>query len=203
MMGPLLWAQSEGKPLALLWLASAEAALARPEQPLTRAALEVNFAWRRLDPSFTEMRLRQIRASFGSIRAVMLESAMRFAEVSEVEAVEIFHPGPGVDIPPAYAIFADRIYFTPRFSAFDPATETGFGPKCRTAMLLHEAVHVFDRRSGEPAIHLSEWDPAFDELTAEQQLHNASAYASFAGQVHCGEMAWPRDARFGAGRPAE
>jgi len=195
MMGPLAWAQSEGRATALAWLASAEAALARPEEPLTLAALEVNFAWKRLEPSFTDMRVRQIRASFGAIRAVMLESAARFAEVSEAEAVELFQPGPGADIPPAYAIFADRIYFTPRF--------TGFGPKCRTAMLLHEAVHVFDRRSGEPAIHLSEWDPRFDELTAEQQLHNASAYASFAGQVHHGKLAWPREARFGAGRADE
>lgn len=195
MMGPLAWAQSEGKSTALAWLASAEAALAQPDAPLTRSALEVNFAWKQLDRSFTDMRLRQIRASFGAIRAVMLESATRFAEVSEAEAMQIFQPGPGADIPPAYAIFADRVYFTPRFG--------GFGPKCRTAMLLHEAVHVFDRRSGEPAIHLSEWDPRFDDLGPEQQLHNASAYASFAAQVHHGALAWPREVRFGAGRADE
>jgi hypothetical protein len=194
-MGPLAWAQSEGRGMALAWLASAEGALTRPEDALTRAALEVNFGWKQLDPSFTEMRLRQLRASFGSIRAVMLESAARFAEVTEAEAVAIFRPGPDADIPPAYAIFADRVYFTPRF--------TGFGPKCRTAMLLHEAVHVFDRRSGEPAVHVSEWDPRFDEMGAEQQLHNASAYGSFAGQVHHAQLAWPREARFGAGRAGE
>lgn len=202
-MGPLAWAQTVGKPMALAWLDSADAALTRPGDPLTLAALEVNFAWRRLEPSFTDMRLRQLRASFGAIRAVLLESATRFAEVTEAEAVAIFHPGPGADIPPAYAIFADRVYFTPRFSAFDPIARTGFGPRCRTAMLLHEAVHLFDRRSGEPAIHVSEWDPAFDDQTAEQQLHNASAYASFAGQVHHGHLDWPRPARFGAGRAAE
>ena len=194
-MGPLEWAETAGKSSALAWLASAEAALAQPEAPLTRAALQINFAWRQLDPSFTDMRLRQIRASFGAIRAVMRESAARFAEVSEAAAMELFRPGPGADIPPAYAIFADRIYFTPRFS--------GFGPKCRTAMLLHEAVHVFDRRSGEPAIHVSEWDPRFDDLTAEQQLHNASAYGSFAGQVHHELLEWPREARVGAGRALE
>ena len=194
-MGPLAWAQSEGRGMALAWIASAEAALTRPEDALTRAALEVNFGWKQLDLAFTDMRLRQLRASFGSIRAVMQDSAARFAEVSEAEAVKIFRPGPGADIPPAYAIFADRVYFTPRF--------TGFGPKCRTAMLLHEAVHVFDRRSGEPAVHVSEWDPGFDLMGPEQQLHNASAYASFAGQVHHGALAWPREARFGAGRAGE
>lgn len=195
MMGPLAWARTEGKAMALAWLASAEAALGRPDEPLTHAALEVNFAWRQLEPSFTDMRVRQIRANFGAIRAVMLESSARFTEVSEAEAMEIFQPGPDADIPPTYAIFADRIYFTPRF--------LGFGPKCRTTMLLHEAVHVFDRRSGEPAIHLSEWDPRFDHMTAEQQLHNASAYASFAAQVHHEKSAWPREARFGPGRPLE
>ncbi len=80
----------------------------------------------------------------------------------------------------------------------------GFGPRCLTAMVIHECVHVFDARSGEPEIHVSEWDePRFSAIAPALQVHNPSAYASFAAQVHHGELEWPREARFGAGRPRE
>ena len=79
-----------------------------------------------------------------------------------------------------------------------------FGPKCLAAMVVHESVHVFDARSGEPAIHVSEWDePTFSEIPPELQIHNPSAYASYTAQIHHGAFEWPRDSRFGAGRPKD
>ena len=61
-----------------------------------------------------------------------------------------------------------------------------------------------DLRSGEPAIHVSEWEePRFSEQTVEESLHNPSVYASLAAQLHAGLVAWPPSARWGAGRPAE
>jgi hypothetical protein len=71
-------------------------------------------------------------------------------------------------------------------------------------MVIHECVHVFDERSGEAEIHISEWDePRFSANPPELQMHNPSAYASFAAQVHHARHAWPVEARFGAGRPAD
>lgn len=111
-------------------------------------------------------------------------------------AVEIF----GADsVPPAFAIFEAHVYFTPHFRPHDQSG--GFGPLCRAAMVVHESVHVFDRRSGEPEIHIAEWDERFETRSPEQQQHNPSAFASFAAQVHERRLEWPRSARVGAGNP--
>ena len=77
-----------------------------------------------------------------------------FFDADEAETKKYF----GRAVPPAYALYERGVYFTPAFAPFDAATESGFGPCCRAAMVLHESVHVVDRRSGEPAIHISEWD---------------------------------------------
>lgn len=197
---PAQLAETECKPIAAAWVAAARAALVDAGDPLTRAALETNFAWATIAESKRAAHLRHVRASFDSIAAVLVDSARRFTNVSLARAAELF--GGEHAVPPAYAIFADCIYFTPHFRPFDASTGGGFGPKCRAAMVVHEAVHVFDRRSGEPEIHISEWDERFETRTAEQQLHNPSAYASFSAQVHERRTSWPRSARYGAGNPA-
>lgn len=187
-------------PTALAWLESAVAALDDPSGDLTRAALRAAFGWGRL-PWYKRVVYRaRIRASFEAIRAVLADTERRFADVDDERAEEIF--GSAEAVPPAYAIGGDRVYFTSRFAPHDLATGSGFGPKCRAAMVLHEAVHVFDTRSGEDAIHVSEWDPRFDVMAPERLVHNPSAYASFAAQVHSGALEWPREARYGAGNPA-
>lgn len=188
---PREFAHKESKPIALGWVVAARAALLNRSGPLTQAALEINFAWARVGPEKRDAQLRHIGASFASIESVLIESSRRFVDVTEERAAEIF----GKDgVPPAYAIFADRVYFTPYFREF--------GPMCRAAMVVHESVHVFDRRSGEPEIHISEWDEQFETRSPEQQLHNPSAYASFAAQVYEQKLEWPRSVRFGAGNPA-
>ena len=51
---------------------------------------------------------------------------------------------------------------------------------------------------------MSEWDePRFSAQLPEHALHNPSAYASFAAQVHHGALEWPVTARFGMMRPTD
>jgi hypothetical protein len=168
---------------------------------LTIRALETSFAWRDVKRARERRELvRAIDATFGAVAVVLDESAHRFARAPLRIARRIFPRRVHADVPPAYAIFGDKIFFTCRFAPYDARTKRGFGPLCRAAMVLHEAVHIIDARSGEPEIHVSEWDePRFSRLRPEQAVHNPSAYASFAAQVHARAIAWPPEARFGAG----
>lgn len=192
-MSPKELAESEGKPIALRWVGAARSAIARAPNDLLRAALAINFRWAEVTDEKTH--LAHIAAHLEKIEKILHLSARYFTEVSLGRARELF----GANIPPAYSMFEDRIFFTPAFAPWDAESETGFGPLCRAAMIVHEAVHVFDKRSGEPEIHVSEWDERFATRTAVQQLHNSSAYASFTAQIHEGRIDWPREARFGAG----
>ena len=188
-MTPSQLAEEENKPIALEWIDAALVALRdRRDDEVTEAALETNFRIPR-----GAHRLRAELGIFGIFvlaRAIIVESDKHFRSVSEEEAKALYGEG----IPPAYAIFGDGVYFTPHFARF--------GPLCRSAMVVHEAVHVIDPRSGEPAIHISEWDePRFSAQTIEESLHNPSSYASFSAQVFEGRVEWPRDVRYGAGSP--
>lgn len=195
-MTPRDLAEREGKPIALGWIEAALSAL-EAETELARVALAVNFSLQKPDPEI----VREIARTFEKAQGVIARSDRTFVSVSEAAARRFF---PNGGLPPAYAVFDEAIYFTPEFAPFDPATRRGFGPMCRAAMVLHESVHVIDRDSGAPDVHISEWDePGFSAQSAVESLHNPSSYASFAAQVHSGALAWPREARFGAGRPAE
>lgn len=191
-MTPRELAEHECKPLALAWINAALEALARRDDELTVAALETNFRIPRNEKQEKhDPVVSKIVGHFLLSRAVITESAHYFREISEADATALFRGG---NVPPAYAIFGDRIFFTPRFEAF--------GPLCRTAMVVHESMHIIDPRGGEPANHISEFDePRFSSQTIEQSFHNASSYASFSAQVHERALAWPQEARFGAGNP--
>jgi peptidoglycan hydrolase-like protein with peptidoglycan-binding domain len=90
-----------------------------------------------------------------------------------------------------------HVNFTPVFKERDPATGTGFGPKCRSAMVLHEPIHIVDHPlASTPAAHVSELSPAYATQSAANSLHNAHSYAAFAQHVFFGS-----DTRFGAGKP--
>jgi hypothetical protein len=192
-MTPRELAEIEGKPIALRWLGAARMALRDPNDALVRAALETNFRWR--DVVDSKKHLAHIANYLERIEKILHLSARYFTEVSLGRARELFGP----NIPPAYSMFDDRVFFTPAFAPWNATNETGFGPMCRAAMIVHETVHVFDRRSGEPEIHVSEWDERFETRTALQQLHNPSSYASFTAQIFERRIDWPPDARFGAG----
>jgi hypothetical protein len=178
---------------ALAWVGSALRALASPGAALTVAGLEANFAMGDVAGAEREMRALRVASTYVRVGAVLWMAEQSVTEVGEEEARAVFPSG--TPVPPAYAIFGDRVYLTPAYARF--------GPMCRTAMLIHECVHVVDPRSGAPEVHVSEWDePRFSSLTADEQEHNPSAYASFAAQMHVRKESWPREARYGAGNPA-
>jgi hypothetical protein len=176
------------RPIAMRWVAAARAHVDRHD-PLVRSALETNFAWKRVHERDRDETFAFIASHLESIDAV-LRDAERLFRVPTAERVREFF---GDAAPPAYA-WNGFVWFTEAFRSF--------GPNCRTAMVVHESVHVFDERSGEAAIHVSEWDePKFSAIPPALQIHNPSAYASYAAQLHERALEWPRDVRYGAGRP--
>ncbi len=189
-------ALDEIAPIAARWVASARASLER-DDALRRAALEANFAWSRVPDSEREELRAFVAAHFASIDEVLRARERMFRRAPDRDVRRWFGASP----PPAYA-HGGHVFFTDAFHLHDGTV--GFGRMCLAAMVVHECVHVFDARSGEPEIHVSEWDePKFSAIPPREQIHNPSAYASYAAQVHHGELEWPREARFGAGRPAD
>jgi hypothetical protein len=178
-------AQEQGRPVVLGWITAAERALALLDD-VALAALRTNFALPRVVG--TGDYLSRIASTYRAARRVIVDER-RYAEAPEEDVKRFF----GTAVPPAYTT-GGVMYFTSELKKF--------GPMCRAAMLLHESIHVVDARSGEPAIHIAEWDERFGAMTAEQQVHNPSAYASFAAQVFERRTEWPREARYGAGSPS-
>ena len=99
---------------------------------------------------------------------------------------------------PAHVPFGTgKVNFTPAFKERDTATGTGFGPKARAAMVLHEPIHVVDHPAASTAAnHVSELSGTYATQPAANQLHNAHSYAAFGQHIFFG-----RDTRFGAGKP--
>jgi len=172
-------------PIAMRWVKSARERLDRSD-PLVRAALETNFAWKRVRDADRDATFVYVLSHLASIEAVLndAERLFRRPALAEIDA-------------PAY-VSDGVVWFTDTF------TRDRFGPKCLAAMVVHECVHIFDEQSGGPDVHISEWDePTFSAIAPELQIHNPSAYASYAAQIHHGALEWPREARFGAGRPKD
>jgi hypothetical protein len=173
------------RPIAMRWVTSARSHIDR-DDPLVRAALETNFAWTRVPDRDGDAAFAFVMSHLANIATVMDDAERLFRRPARAE----------IDAP-AY-VWNGVVWFTSTFS------QDHFGPKCLAAMVVHESVHVFDERSGDPEIHISEWDePTFSAIPPELQIHNPSAYASYAVQIHHGALAWPKDARFGAGRPRD
>jgi peptidoglycan hydrolase-like protein with peptidoglycan-binding domain len=108
----------------------------------------------------------------------------------------------------AEAAFGGPVLFGPPYSdfKFDPVAVTNIdktGPNSLAAMMMHEATHVIDSRSGNDATtHISEFTAAYETQSAVNARHNPSAFATFAAHLDAGADR-PRDQRFGlgAGRP--
>jgi peptidoglycan hydrolase-like protein with peptidoglycan-binding domain len=75
------------------------------------------------------------------------------------------------------------ITFGPAFRSVTLPDGALIGPNSRAAILIHESTHVIDAQSGQPAIHISEFDPAYDVQIADLAIHNPSSYASFAANI--------------------
>jgi hypothetical protein len=99
---------------------------------------------------------------------------------------------------PAHVPFGSgKVNFTPSFKERETATKTGFGPKCRAAMVLHEPIHIVDHPDASLLVnHVNETAANYASQPAANQLHNAHSYASFAQHVFFGV-----DTRFGIGKP--
>jgi hypothetical protein len=206
-MDPKELAESEGKPIALAWIDAALSALRGyvedgERSEVVTAALATSFSLgdaHRLTRAFYAWRAL---GTFTRAREVIAASDRWFSSVTADEALALFPQG--TPLPPAYAIFQRGVFFTPAFAPYDIEARSGFGPRCRAAMVVHESVHVIDALSGLPEIHISEWqEPQFSAQTAEESIHNPSAYASFAAQVYEGAIEWPVRVRYGAGRAAD
>jgi peptidoglycan hydrolase-like protein with peptidoglycan-binding domain len=97
---------------------------------------------------------------------------------------------------PAEAPLGGPITFGPAYTDVDSHFGTQIGPNSRAAIVIHEAVHVFDGISGQPNIHISEFSPAYNVQSADLSLHNPSSYAGFAAHIDNGSDPSPR---FGLG----
>jgi hypothetical protein len=134
--------------------------------------------------------LKLIRANFKGVKNVLNQSFKYFKYVTTATA------DPAANHDPAYTYggLSGAIHFNGDvFKDFNKATGTGFGPLSRGAMVLHESIHIVDTQSGPPN-HIYEHEAGYDSQRADQAIHNASSYASFAQHVSYG-----RDTRFGAG----
>jgi peptidoglycan hydrolase-like protein with peptidoglycan-binding domain len=113
----------------------------------------------------------------------------------------------GLDVA-AEAAFGGPELFGPAYSDFklEPVEVTNIdvtGPNSLAAMMMHEATHVIDNRSGDDATtHISEFTAAYETQRAANARHNPSAFATFA--AHMDERKdRPRAQRYGlgSGRP--
>lgn len=101
---------------------------------------------------------------------------------------------------PAHVPFGTgKVNFTPSFKERDRATNTGFGPMCRAAMVLHEPIHSIDHPAASLLVnHVHETDPKYASQPAANQLHNAHSYACFGQHIFFGA-----DKRFGISKPEQ
>ena len=215
---PRQLAEATDKPTADLWVLTAVASLQGLRQayqmglddaliasvnPIALGALRTSFGWDRVSASSRLEALDAIISTFTGVQGVFWASANMFKDISIADALRSCPKCNGI-APPAIGAFNQGVWFTPHFRTWDPTSRTGFGPNCRAAMLVHEAVHVVDSRSGEDAIHIPEWmEPQFSAQTPDQSRHNPSAYATFAQQVMRARTSLPVAERWGAGRPWE
>jgi peptidoglycan hydrolase-like protein with peptidoglycan-binding domain len=89
------------------------------------------------------------------------------------------------------------VTFGPAFTDVDSHFGDRIGPNSRAAVVIHEAVHVFDSQSGiDNVTHISEFDPAYNVQPADQSLHNPSSFAGLAAHIAIGSDPVPR---FGLG----
>lgn len=103
----------------------------------------------------------------------------------------------------AEAAFGGPVLFGPPYSDFklDPVVTTNIdktGPNSLAAMMMHEATHVIDSRSGSDAVHISEFTAPYATQSADDARHNPSAYATFAAHIDEGSDRVPA-LRFGLG----
>lgn len=179
-------------PVSNFWATLAITALQNSTAPTVQVAVETHFhlSSGKLN---REIYLQIIRRNYTRVKAVFARAAQVFRTRSDSEAAQDNALDHGVPFP-AYTFFNQSVNFT---STFHPWNGTdGFGPMCRSAMVLHEPVHYVDPLA-TPENDFYEHGAEYNSLTPEQAVHNPSSYVCFAEQIAFGS-----DVRFGAGKRA-
>ncbi len=161
-------------------------------QQFPKSALDVHFNLSK-GPSGALVYLSTIRTTYSNVIGALNRSSQIFRSRTPAQAAtDRAVDKSGVPYP-AYAVFQTNVSFTHRF--------LGFGPLCRAAMVLHEAVHFVDTeatRELDYYEHGAHYPKSGITVGADQAVHNPSSYAAFAQHVFYG-----KDERFGAGRPKD
>lgn len=151
--------------------------------PLVDDALRVHF--RLLPPGSAGDGIRRARrkadldhiiTTFTNLAAVLNSSATTFEDGIPVN---------GIRTPAESNTGSRRIRFGPAFLDLDAPCGGRIGPHSRAAILIHEGMHSvdFSGLSGNGAVHISEFEPAYDTQTADRSLFNPSSYAGFAAHI--------------------
>ena len=134
--------------------------------------------------------LQLIKKNYSGVKSVLKNPSKYFKYVTTATADASSKTSPAY----TYGGMSGSINFNGDiFKNYDAKSGSGYGPLSRAAMVLHEAIHIVDTLSGPPN-HIYEHDPAYDTQRADQAVHNASSYASFAQHV-----TYSKDTRYGAG----
>ena len=152
-----------------------------------------------------EKLLRVVEQNFVGALGVFGRSAIAFQSVSRKQMTADFAgngDAPGYVMP----LNRTRVNWSPLFRVRSSGprpgrdwTGDGFGPKCRAAMVLHEPLHIVDSRGG---LDIYEHSPGYATMSADNAVHNAASYPSFAAHVQ-ERSSLPLGPLYGAGRPAE
>ena len=128
----------------------------------------------------TAIDIDRIIATFNGIVGVLNSNATSFQDGI---------PFNGVKIAAEANTGSRQVLFGPAFRDFTitPVDLTGgeIGPHARAAILIHEGMHAADtsNTSGNRNIHISEFQPAYDNQPADLSLFNPSSYAGFAAHI--------------------
>jgi hypothetical protein len=136
------------------------------------------------------VRINEWQENYRMIAATLRAGERIFVRASREEALaarNTFNPPCWGDLIPAWATPQGGMWFGPDF--------LGLGPKCRAAILLHEAGHYIKAKIGHQG---GESGSEYDSQSTDQALTSAYVCANFATHAETG-----RDERFGLARPNE
>ena len=144
-----------------------------------------------VDALATHFRLTIVRATIGVSRVVTAQDIdtilARYNDLLTLYGAAATRFRTGVPengiLTAAEAPLGGPITFGPAFTDVDSHFGRRIGPNSRAAILIHEAVHVFDGISGDDPIHISEFQPEYNTQDPDLSLHNPSSYAAFAAHI--------------------
>lgn len=150
---------------------------------LINTTLRVHF--RLLPPGVPVDGVRQTRTFADLDRIIQTYRDIAGLFAAAATAFEDAIPVNGVRIAAEALTGSRRIQFGPAFCDFDSPFADRIGPESRAAILIHEGMHAVDtsNRSGDRNVHISEFDPAYNNQPPNLSLFNPSSYASYASHI--------------------